>query len=239
MAYKRMGQKIVKRIAKRFDISMDDAKRFYLDRKEAKLEGRVLPFHKWKKRNLNFDDTIDGNDIEEGDFDNFFSRKKRRAIRRKLRKASPRNVLRMAKARVKRDREILRGGLSDLRKRRKLKVRRHKNILKKLANPRFMANPKNALKIRDKVKQMAIGINKSDKRIIRKAQKLQGRPFGRGLFGTRPRPKYRRFDGYSDNSFLNADGTKKTFFQKNKMLIIGGAVIGFLFFTPMGKKLIK
>ena len=48
-----------------------------------------------------------------------------------------------------------------------------------------------------------------------------------------------RFDGYSDDLFLNADGNKlMDKLKKNKWLLIGGAV-AFLFLTPMGKKLIK
>ena len=73
-------KKKIKRIAERFDISLEQAKRFYFDRKEANLKGMDLPFHKWKKRNLNFDDTMEGNDVETGDFDNFFNRKRQKEV---------------------------------------------------------------------------------------------------------------------------------------------------------------
>ena len=246
---KGMGQKKVKMIAKRFGISLEDAKRFYFDRKEAKLEGKRLPFYKWKKVHLNYDGTEEGNDVEQGDFDNFFSRKKRRKIRAKLRRVGsalrPKNIIRRHKA-------ILSGGLSELKKRRLLKVKKHKGLLRRLADPRFMANPRNVLKLRDRIKNMAKAINRQDKRIIRKASKLHSRGgFPRPTFGGgyprqavmgRPNPYYRPFagdDAYSDSTFLNADGGGiMDKLKKNKWLVLAG-VGDFLFLTPMGKKLIK
>ena len=176
-------KKIVQRIADKHDIELLEAKQFFYDRKKARMNGMNLPFHKWKKKNLNFDDTIDGNDIEEGDFDNFFSRKKRKAIKRGLRKIS-----RGAKKRFGRvNRAVLSGGISELKKRRARKVRRHKGLLKRLANPLFMANPRNAIKVRSKIKDLVRSINRNDKRAIKFAQaQAQGRPAVMG----RPNPYY-------------------------------------------------
>ncbi len=251
---KGMGQKKVKMIAKRFGISLEDAKRFYFDRKKEKLEGRRLPFYKWKKRNLDVSQTKEGNDVEQGDFDNFFSRKRRRKIARRLRRVGgrlrPKNVL-----------GALGRGISDLKKRRAIKIRRHKNLLRKMADPRFMANPRNVLKIRDRVKNMAKGIARTDKRIIRRANKMRSGGFMGGMFGDRglmprtpnkrypnrrrpigrPNPYYVGFEGedYSDSTFLNASGGGfMDKLKKNKWLVLAG-VGAFLFLTPMGKKLIK
>lgn len=254
MAIKKgLGQKKVKLIAKRFGLSLGDAKRFWYDRKQARLEGRNLPFHKWRKKNLDVSQTKEGNDVEQGDFDNFFSRKKRKAIARKLRKASPRSLL---KGIHRKHKAILTGGLSELKKRRLLKVRKHKGLLRKLADPRFLANPRNVLKLRGRIKNMAKAINKNDKRIIRKAEKLHSmsnpffgrRPIGRpnpyysqGRPAVMHRPDYREFAGddqFSDSTFLNADGGIMGKVKKYKWWLVGGAV-AFLFFTPMGKKLIK
>ena len=231
-------KKTVYRIAEKHDIDLSEAKQFFYDRKKARMNGMNLPFHKWKKKNLNFDDTIDGNDIEEGDFDNFFSRKKRKAIKRGLRKIS-----KGAKKRFGRiNRAVLSGGLSELKKKRLRKVRRHKGLLKRLANPIFMANPRNAMKVRSKIKDLVRSINRNDKRAIKFAQaQAQGRPavMGRPNPYWRPKNRFDGFDGYSDDLFLNADGNKlMDKVKKNKWLLIGGAV-AFLFLTPMGKKLIK
>jgi len=240
----RRAKRIVKRIAKRFDISIEDAKQFYFDRKKAKLNGVRLPFYKWKKKNLNFADTMDGNEVEEGDFDNFFSRKRRKKIARKIR-----GISRGAKKTFGRvNRGLLTGGLSELKKRRVRKVRRHKGLLKKLSNPMFMANPRNAVKVKNKMADLMKSINRNDKRAIKYAQAgIRGDAYsgGRGrpnMFGaTSNQGMFNApfgFDG-ADETFLNASGggiMDKV--KKNKWLIIGGAV-AFLFLTPMGKKLIK
>tara|TARA_R110000851_G_scaffold8011_2_gene30819 strand:+ start:12482 stop:13249 length:768 start_codon:yes stop_codon:yes gene_type:complete len=245
----RKAKRIVKRIALRFDISPEDAKRFYFDRKESRLNGVNLPFYKWKKKNLNFAETPDGNDVETGDFDNFLSRKGRRRIRRKLRRVKDR-VRGIARGGVRRLRpsNVLKGlgGIGGMMKRRVRKVRRHKGLLRKLANPLFMANPRNARRIARKVKRMAIGIKRNDDRLIRyKKRAIQNA----GNYGY-ANPRYENFDnsddtflGYDDNNGYDyADGSTKTSLmdkiKKNKWLVVGG-LAAFLFLTPMGKKLMK
>ena len=256
---KGMGQKKVKMIAKRFDISPQDAKRFFFDRKASRLAGKNLTFNKWKRKNLNFEDTVDGNDIEAGDFDNFFSRKRRKKLKRKLRGAlGKRRGLFSKLRRVKRG--ILSGGISELMKRRGRKVRRHKGLLKKLANPLFMANPRNARAVGRKVKRMAIGIKRNDDRLIRMKKRniaMQGDYGGQDYLRPTPShyppPRYHQdyafegndetflgFDVDDNNGYDYADGTQMTLMQKAKKykwFLVGGAV-AFLFLTPMGKKLI-
>tara|TARA_Y100001938_G_scaffold134425_1_gene194906 strand:+ start:281 stop:979 length:699 start_codon:yes stop_codon:yes gene_type:complete len=228
---RKSGIKKIKRIAKRYDLSMDEAKQFYLDRKEAVMEGRELPFYKWKKRNLNFDDTMEGNDIETGDFDNFFSRKRRKKIARAIRKSVPRPI-RRADARVK---GLIGGGISrtkDLIKRRRRKIRLNKKLLSKLRDPRFLANPSNAKKVRIRVKNMAKQIAKMDRQLVNRAR--------RNVEAKAEMIDNLGFDGGTYYGDFNASGSgkKQNFFQKNKMLIIGAGIV-FLFFTPMGKKLIS
>tara|TARA_Y100000114_G_C11763510_1_gene331431 strand:+ start:7795 stop:8475 length:681 start_codon:yes stop_codon:yes gene_type:complete len=219
-------KKKIKRIAERFDISLEQAKRFYFDRKEANLKGMDLPFHKWKKRNLNFDDTMEGNDVETGDFDNFFNRKRQkqvsRVIRRTGKKANPINLGKGTPTAVVKGI----GKINELRKRRARKIRLNKKLLAKLSNPRFLANPKNARKVRVRLKKMAQQIANIDKALIRRSKNKAMRKMDLG------------FDG---GEFMNTTGTgnkKQNFFQKNKFLLIGAGVV-FLFFTPMGKKLIS
>tara|TARA_R110000787_G_scaffold106693_5_gene214513 strand:+ start:3392 stop:4222 length:831 start_codon:yes stop_codon:yes gene_type:complete len=264
----RIAKRKVKRIAKRFEISIEDAKQFYFDRKEAKLNGVRLPFYKWKKKHLSFDDTMEGNEVEEGDFDNFFSRSRRKKLKRKLR-----GVTRGAKGIFSKvNTGLLKRGIGGLKKLRAKKVRYHKALLKKMANPRFMANPRNAMKIASKMKGLMKNLNKLDKRAIKWEQKglaglTQGvrgdarsggrgrRPIGRPnpyyvpnqMFGSQSNQGMFNapfgFDGYDgeENSFLNADGSGGGIMdkiKKNKWLVIGGAV-AFLFLTPMGKNIIK
>jgi len=248
----RVEKKKVKRIMKRFNIDSETAKKFFYDREEAKAEGVRLPFYKWKKKHLSFDDTM-GN-VEEGEFDNFFSRKKRRKLRKRLRGI---------RKRVKRG--VLTGGISELIRRKKRKGKKIGGILRKLANPMYMANPRNVRKVFGGVRAMAKDIVRKDKAQI---NRMGGR-FG-GIFGGRPRPigrpnpysmgrpnpyqkpyrprpavmPYQKksmqyFDGYSDDSFMNATGGGvMAKVKKYKWWLVGGAV-AFVFLTPMGKKLIK
>jgi len=222
MRHKR-AKKIIGKIADRFDISMSEAKQFYTDRKKANLEGRDLPFRKWKKRNLNFDDTIEGNDIEMGDFDNFFGRKRRKKIGRAVRSVQK------SAGRTGREKDGvvgLMGKPKELAKKRVRKIRQNKRLLRSLASPRFLANPRNARKVRARVKKMAQQVAAMEKRNIRRAVSRARRPdFG--------------FDGGYYGDFSNATGNEKqSFFQKNKFLLIAGG-LAFLFLTPMGKKLIS
>jgi len=59
-------KKKVYRIAKRFDIDIEEAKEFFYARKKARAVNHTkLSYYKWKKQHSNFDD------VEEGDFHNF------------------------------------------------------------------------------------------------------------------------------------------------------------------------
>jgi|6_EtaG_2_1085325.scaffolds.fasta_scaffold06006_4 hypothetical protein len=50
------AQQKVEIFSKQYEISVEDAKRYYLDRQAAKLEGKPKPsFHKWKENNLSLD----------------------------------------------------------------------------------------------------------------------------------------------------------------------------------------
>lgn len=208
----RLAKRKVKRIAERFDISIEDAKEFYYDRKKAKLKGIRLPFYKWSKQNLSFNDTMEGNDVEEGDFDNFFSRSRRKKLKRRLRgvsKGAKRVFGRVNKGLLKR-------GISGLKKMRAKKVRFHKSLLKKMSNPRFMANPRNAMKVASKMKGLMKNLNKLDKRAIKWEQKGLSSLFGGGMRGDarsggrgrrpigRPNPYYvpKGRGGYSGGSGL-------------------------------------
>ena len=253
----RVEKKKVKRIMKRFNIDVERAKEFFYDREEAKANGQRLPYYKWNKKHLSFDDTM--GDVEEGEFDNFFSRKKRRKLRKRLRGI---------RSRVKRG--VLTGGVSELIRRKKRKGKKIGGILRKLANPRFMSKPRNVRSLFGGVRAMAKDIVGRDRRIIAKVRggRGRGRGFG-GLFGGgrrrpqgRPNPYYNRgkqqmfgaksnrgmfnapfgFDGddnYSDDTFMNATGggiMDKV--KKYKWYIAGAGAVAFLFLTPMGKKLI-
>jgi hypothetical protein len=252
----RVGKKRVKRIAKRFGIDIETAKKFYADRMEAKAGGVRLPFYKWKKKHLSFDESM--GDVEEGEFDNFFSRKKRQKMKKRLRSI---------RGRIKSG--VLKGGIRQLIRQKKRKGKKIGGILRKLANPMYMSKPRNVRKLFGGVRAMAKDIVSRDRRII---SKIKGRGRGRGsLFGGggrrpqgrpnpyyrpqgRPNPYYRggqavmsdnyaqsyfEGDDYNDNTFMNATGGGiMAKVKKYKWYLVGAGAVGFLFFTPMGKKLI-
>ena len=126
----------------------------------------------------------------------------------------------------------------------------------------YMANPRNVRSVFGGVRAMAKDIVRKDKaqinrlggrfggmfggrRPIGKPRNPYYRPMGRPNPYYRPRPavmpnsKMQYFDGYSDDSFMNATGGGvMAKVKKYKWWLVGGAV-AFVFLTPMGKKLIK
>ena len=210
----RMNQIIAKKIAVREGISIDQARKFMYARKAADNQGINLTFDKWMKRNINFNVTAEGNDIEEGDFDNFLNKKRFKRI----------------------NKAILTGGLSEIARNKQIK--RHKNLLKKMANPRFMANPKNAIRVKNAVERLVKGIDGKNRAIVRAniaIARAQNTAYNRNRNANYP------FDDFSD---FNADGNQQpsggvvATIKKYKWLLLAGGIAAFLFLTPQGKKLI-
>ena len=123
-----MNKKKVYRVAKKHDISIEDAKAFIQARADHRFEHQEnLPFHKWEKMN-SFDDTDEVSEDEE--YDNLFG------FGRKRRKKSRKFFKRL-------------GGLVKRRK------KFHRKVLRTIINPVAMASPKGRRKVRAMVKKMA------------------------------------------------------------------------------------
>ena len=200
------GKKKIKMIAKRHDVDIDFAKR-YASMKEEYPRLTMWAFKLWnhhprwegkdimevikhtrRDKGNNFVD-----DVENGDFDNFFTRRSRRGLRRKLRAKRkkfggmlralrPDRALRNPKGAigsivaahkpprtlVKLHQNIATGGvgsvLSQMNRDRKIINKKHGRILRAIGRPSFMANPRNRIKLRNAVRGMARRINRGHKR---------------------------------------------------------------------------